>query len=550
VRRGLFAALYLAAAATGATATLELYDAAKVSFPTLAVPVGVRAVGMGEAYTAAGDDVYALHWNPAGLSKIGGYQLGLAHNEWSSSLGLRQELLAYGQSLGQKAGLALSANYFSLGSLDERDSSGALQGQSAAFAFNGTIGYGRGLFESGALKAGLAVEYGTQSLFGTSLSGFGGSLGLLYDFSREFCMGLSVLHLGGGYGGFSPPQSLNLGLSGLTLNRNLTLALEGALPFSGDPQIKAGAELLLGALALRGGYRAALGAKPGDLQSGLTAGAGFKAGAFSIDYAFVPYGDLSTTHRVAATIKLPEDFFRPKLVGAEATSVTAKSFYEKGIDYEKNGELLMALVQYQRAEESYPEALKSGGTPQLFYLNAKKKIGELQAEMNKKGGNTQVAKLRQKFIDKAQDHLKAGRYREAIEQLQQAKTVDPQYAAIEGMLKQARQGLEERLGGYRREARAADRAGKLPEAIDNYERVLGVDPSDGEAQTFFSNRHKEIQALLRNVHRRGIDLYVSGQVEEAIKIWSKGRALDHFHDVEFSRDIDKARKLLDLRGQK
>jgi len=100
--------------ASGA-ASIDLYGPAAISFPTLAVPVGVRAIGMGEAYTASGNDVYALHWNPAGLAKVSGFQLGLAHNEWSSELGMRQEFISYGQSLSPKSGMGLSVNYFSLG---------------------------------------------------------------------------------------------------------------------------------------------------------------------------------------------------------------------------------------------------------------------------------------------------------------------------------------------------------------------------------------------------------------------------------------------------
>ena len=196
--------------ATGA-ASIDLYSAASISFPTLAVPVGVRAIGMGEAYTASGNDVYALHWNPAGLAKVSGFQLGLAHNEWSSALGLRQEFLTYGQSVGQNAGMGVSVNYFSLGSLDQRDSSGALEGQSGAFAISGDGGYGWSMMEQDRLKLGLAVEFGMQSFLGTSQNGFGGSLGLVYDLSKEFSAGLSVNHIGTGTGGFSPPQSLGIG---------------------------------------------------------------------------------------------------------------------------------------------------------------------------------------------------------------------------------------------------------------------------------------------------------------------------------------------------
>src|SRR5258708_3760395 len=34
----------------------------------LKIPDSARAIGMGEAYTAAADDSSALYWNPAGLS--------------------------------------------------------------------------------------------------------------------------------------------------------------------------------------------------------------------------------------------------------------------------------------------------------------------------------------------------------------------------------------------------------------------------------------------------------------------------------------------------
>src|SRR5438552_666177 len=45
----------------------------------LKVPLSARAIGMGEAYTAAADDSSALAWNPAGRRVIGGGGVGFAH---------------------------------------------------------------------------------------------------------------------------------------------------------------------------------------------------------------------------------------------------------------------------------------------------------------------------------------------------------------------------------------------------------------------------------------------------------------------------------------
>ena len=257
---------------------LTLYNSAKVAMPSLGVPIGVRAVGMGEAYTAAGRDISALHWNPAGLARVGGYQLGLMHNEWSSALGLRQEYLAYGMGLGQRSGLAVSANYFNLGTLTERSSTGALGLESGAFAFAGTVGYGTSLLNSDALKLGLSAEFGMESLFKQSTTAVGGGLGLQYDVTREFTIGAAVNHLGSTSSGFSPPTEANFGGAYAFNNRVVILAVDGGMPFNGDPSVRSGLEVNLGSLSLRGGWRQSFSSVAGSVQSGPTAGAGFRAG--------------------------------------------------------------------------------------------------------------------------------------------------------------------------------------------------------------------------------------------------------------------------------
>jgi hypothetical protein len=529
-------------------AEIELFSAAGVSFPTLAVPLGVRAIGMGDAYTAAGNDVEALNWNPAGLAKISGYQLGLADNEWSTTLGIRQDYISYGQGIGQSSGFGASINYFGLGQLDERDSTGALQGQSSASVFSGSAGYALSMLDQNRLKLGLALEFGLESLFGTSETDIGGDLGLVFDMTHEYSVGLSVNHIGTGTEGFSPPESVSAGFSALLLDRSLTIDVDGEVPVAGDTMLDLGAEYNVSSLSLRAGYREALNAPPGDVQSGFTAGAGFTVGVFSLDYAFVPYGDLSTVNRVQLTMKLPNDFFQPKYIGAAPTSTTAKAYYDKAVGLEKSGDTLKALVLYQTCEENYPDKLKA--TPQPFYTEAVKKIKDLQAEMSVTGDNGEIAKLTKEYLATAQDDMNGHRYKDAIDQLQQAKKIDQNNPAIEKMLKEARHDFEERLSSYRSAGSAADQDNRLNAAIDNYKKLLAIDPTDPQALAFFTKRRKEIESALKMVHRKGIDQYVGGQVEEAVQTWTAGEALDYWGDIDFKRDIDKAKKLLDLREQK
>ncbi len=534
-------------AATNADVTL--YSAAKIAMPTLGVAIGARPVAMGEAYTAAGRDLYALHYNPAGLARLSGYQLGLMHNEWSAALGMRQEFLGYGQSVGSSAGLALSVNYFSLGTLQERSSTGVPGTESGAYAMTGTLGYGFSVLSDDSLKLGLSAEYATQSILKTGDSAIAGGTGFQWELSRDFILGGALRHLGSAGGGFAPPSVASLGLAWSLARRKLTLAVDGSQPFVGEPAANAGLELNLGALAVRGGWRQYFGVVDGDVRSGLTAGTGFRAGLFAVDYAFVPYGELSTTHRVSAMLELPNDFFKPKIFGAESSTQTARIYYDKAVGLEKNGERIQAMVEYQRAKEAYPEALRA--QPQGFYTTTLAKVAQLEADLQKGGNNEQVIRLVTKNINEGQAFMAEKRYREAFQRFKDALNLDANNSEAKRLRDLASEGLKERKSGLLLSAAAAAKQpGRLISAIEDYRKVQALDPADEAAAAFFSNRSAEIREQLKRVHRKGIDLYVAGRVADAISIWRKGSELDPEDQfgTGFRRDIEKGRKLLDARG--
>lgn len=67
----------------GATAQ----DAPKYSNEFLAIGVGARALGMGQAYTSLTNDVTAGYWNPAGLLGVrGDLQVGAMHSEYFAGI--------------------------------------------------------------------------------------------------------------------------------------------------------------------------------------------------------------------------------------------------------------------------------------------------------------------------------------------------------------------------------------------------------------------------------------------------------------------------------
>ena len=48
----------------------------------LKIGVGPRAIGMGGAYTALADDINAMYWNPAGLSRMNSKEAFFNHVDW------------------------------------------------------------------------------------------------------------------------------------------------------------------------------------------------------------------------------------------------------------------------------------------------------------------------------------------------------------------------------------------------------------------------------------------------------------------------------------
>jgi len=538
------ALLGLAAAAPAAQITFD--SAADNAFPTLAVPVGVRAAGMGDVYTAVGDDVYALRWNPAGLARIVGFQVGLMDNEWSSQLGLREDFFAYAQSLASGGVFAASLDYFNLGQLDQRDATGALQGTVNASALGFNLGYAWRLLGRSDLKAGVSAEAIQQQLFGVAQWGYGVSPGLLWNPASSWSVGLSLNHLGLSSAGGGSPAELQAGVSSDWLANTLILAADAELPEAGTPALKAGGELAYDALRFRAGWRQPLGGT--DSQTGgLSVGVGFQAGLVTLDYSYTPYGDLSTVQRIQATVALPSDFFQPRITLAEGSTFTAQVYYGQAQDLERQGETLKALIQYQRCVEAYPEAQRSAALP--FYAAAGKKIEELQTQLAKGGDHTQIQKLSADAVAQADLYLRASRFKDAILRLQQAKQLDPANAAVLAKLKDAQQAMGERLSGARDAAHFAVKDSNLAMAVESYRKVLAVDPEDAEALAYLTAKRSAIKTLLQGIDRKAIFFYVGGQLEDAIKAWSDGAALDYFGDVDFKRNIDKARVQLQLRNQ-
>ena len=99
------------------------------------LPVGGRAAGMAEAYSAVVDDVFSLYYNPAGVMQVTRPEVGTYYSQLypglTDSSKISRMFLGYAQPLGEKGRLGgIGASYMSLqlAGLDKEEAFGQTYG--------------------------------------------------------------------------------------------------------------------------------------------------------------------------------------------------------------------------------------------------------------------------------------------------------------------------------------------------------------------------------------------------------------------------------------
>jgi hypothetical protein len=276
-------------------------DAAGVSMPLDNALGSARSAALGSAFVAVADDGSALFWNPAGLGNLSSGELSLHHQAWLAETS--QDSLLAALPLGEWGGVGLAGLYYNYGSFAGRDSSGT---PTAGFSANQTAlqaGWGRDW--GGHLSLGLGLLAAQQNLGGQAYTALSANAGLLYQPSSEWSFGFAMTGLGeSGFQG-ELPFAMELGAAlrpQLSKDWGLLLAGSGALEQGGINRFQLGAEgVFQGQFALRAGYQLDLVDNQLGGLNGLTLGTGYRFQGLSVDYAFLPMGDLGASQRVSLT---------------------------------------------------------------------------------------------------------------------------------------------------------------------------------------------------------------------------------------------------------
>ena len=273
----------------------------------MTIGVGARALAMGQAFTAvdSGADANAVNWNPGALALVDKANVTASYN--SLFVDENQGYLGYAAPLGSNRGVwAAGVNYLMVSNIQAR--AGDTENPDSTFTnqnYAANASYARSFGDR--LSLGGSLKFVHTSFTGLSDNAMAVDFGALVRTPVEnLTFGAAMRNLGTNIGPDSMPLTFKGGVAYKLFGQKLLLASDvNWLETERRAYVSLGTEFWVTPnLAVRGGYQFGHGAD--QLQSqyvGLGVGMGLKFSRFSMDYAFLPYGDLGNTHRVTLGLR-------------------------------------------------------------------------------------------------------------------------------------------------------------------------------------------------------------------------------------------------------
>lgn len=306
---------------TGAEGASEIYGrAGTAGGMILDMGMGARGVSVGEAFTAEYGNADMIYWNVGAIGLSNRMKMSFTHIEWLLSNRLEHLSIVY--PLFGFGAVGLNAEILGYGTekktLENSDGSfakeeGTFSGMDMVIGLN--YGYEINVFDRwslGSISAGVGLNYIRSDYDKVVANAVGVNVGLLYRSPvKGLLFGMTLKNLGTKLKYIEQedplPTYFKAGGSYGVFNKMIVFYADVKVPTYQYPSIHAGVEVTpIEYVSLRAGYKYTIGANPLGWLAGLSAGLGInlkesvlKFGELSLDYAFVPYGDLGITHRIS-----------------------------------------------------------------------------------------------------------------------------------------------------------------------------------------------------------------------------------------------------------
>lgn len=149
----------VAAALVVFLAAPQVFAVAEAGVPSLIIPPGARANGMGESYVALAQDATAAWWNAGGLAFVKGRNFAFMHSQLVPDLAsdVYYEFLGYSNEIGGVGTLAFSVVYLTYGESIATNSEGTPLGTFTSWEGSGVASFAMPVTDH--LGMGLSVKF-------------------------------------------------------------------------------------------------------------------------------------------------------------------------------------------------------------------------------------------------------------------------------------------------------------------------------------------------------------------------------------------------------
>lgn len=323
------------------TSFLNVFSQTKVgstAAPFLNIGVGPRAISMGGGFSATANDVTALYWNPAGISRTENNEAMFAHTSWFADITFNWAGAKV--NLGDLGAVGLSVTYLDYGKMEvttlrEQDGTGEFftakdMSLALSYAYNltdrfsigGSVKYiNQSIWNSSANA--IAFDLGTLfyseifnmriaatiSNFGTDMQLSGKDLLVLYDIDPNIYGNNDQILANLRTDSYPLPLLFRVGVALDLLNtpmNKITVGVDALHPNDNSESLNVGAEYTFNNfLALRAGYKNLF---LKNSEEGLTLGVGVKYDFYpgfgiNFDYAYQDFGILKNTQHFSISVR-------------------------------------------------------------------------------------------------------------------------------------------------------------------------------------------------------------------------------------------------------
>ncbi len=505
---------------------------------------GSRAISLGGAFSATGDDPSAIYYNPAALRLNGQPSIMLSHIQLFSGFSdANYDFLGAVYPTLDAGALGIGVITTGTGGIRQFDENSIPGGEISYRESQGLIGYAFNVpYEyAGRFTVGTSVKVLHQKIGEFSDTGVGLDVGLLYrhPFLKGLVIGCNLQDI---VGAEIKLQSISekmdrtimagIGYSYIFDNGSaLTASAQIDMPERADKDARFGVEYTLkNMFSVRFGF---------DSEQ-ITAGLGFNWRGYKVDYGYFSREEAGSSHPITLSVNLDESIeAKRKAMEAkrraqeeqylrEVLSGRMREYLERGKDHMDEGEFekayddLKIVLEYDPSNEEASRLIS--------------RVEEEILELEKR--EIQSAEQRA-IIDR---HIKLGlqyyrnnEYVLSREEWKALLEIDQENETAENYLEKISEILGEQIEEHRRRALDYERRGLLAESLDEWNMIRTLAHGNHEAQSNY-------QRIKRKMTDLGLSLESARKELEAIDLFE--RSLNSFSQGDYSTAAELLRSLL------